>query len=119
MENTTHRGLQAIENAKRAIWTTIEELNEERRRARGDRRKELSQRIEALLDELTKLRGGQLRMLDDSPQVIGLIEAINAGSAELEREARLVNNVAKAIEKGADLVSKAAGVAGKVVKLFA
>ncbi len=79
---------------------------------------EIQGHIGALLNVLDELSQLSLQLLEDSQEVKDAIKGLRGVAEDLEDEADNIESVAKALERGAEIVAKATGIIAGVRRLL-
>ena len=116
MSSSSEHGLELKLDARSAIWTSIEELQEQFNVSKSNaERSEINQTIRDLMAQLSALRAVSIQVLNNSHQVKQTVADIQSVTQELNNEAANVKSVTDALNKGSALVAKAT----KLVAMFA
>ena len=120
MNNGSQGGLALKLNARAAIWSSIEELQEQFNASTSNKdRTKINGYIQELMAQLSTLRALSLQTLNDSHEVMQAVADIQGVTKELNVEAANVKTVADALNKGAGMVEKATNIVTKIAGVAA
>ena len=120
MNNGSQGGLALKLNARAAIWSSIEELQEQFNASTSNKdRTKINGDIQELMAQLSTLRALSLQTLNDSHEVMQAVADIQGVTKELNVEAANVKTVADALNKGAGMVEKATNIVTKIAGVAA